>query len=280
MASKVLTLGIQLPQIQTKSAVYRDVSMVAELANNTGYDVYSKPIYLSDYFEYIGTEKTLSAVMTEDSVVSQMDFQSIADSAAYREYVLQLDNISNTLRQTLLDITDKLSANDDDASCLTDDEKRLYVRNYDSNYFRVDLPAPLRVIAVEIKKGYAQAMKNYAIAQEKSKYRVGQLTDIAAVQNSLKQIFTWIQGERILLPEFGSRLQLYLYEGITDSNTEQIISEIRSCVSRWEPRVTIDGVVNQTTVDDVENNTIHLEILYSIPSLSRLQYSYSYVYNR
>jgi len=33
---------------------------------------------------------------------------------------------------------------------------------------------------------------------------VNNLRDITAIQNSLKNIFTWIPGERILLPEFGS----------------------------------------------------------------------------
>lgn len=33
---------------------------------------------------------------------------------------------------------------------------------------------------------------------------INNLRDIAAIQNSLKNIFTWIPGERVLLPEFGS----------------------------------------------------------------------------
>jgi len=44
--------------------------------------------------------------------------------------------------------------------------------------------------------------------------------NVKAVFNSLRNIFTWIPGERILNPEFGSKLRLYLYEGITPENKE------------------------------------------------------------
>lgn len=66
--------------------------------------------------------------------------------------------------------------------------------------------------------------------------KVSKSVNVRAVRNSLHNIFTWIPGERILLPEFGSRLYTLLYEGITQLTEEQIIAEIRSCVTEWEPR--------------------------------------------
>lgn len=105
---------------------------------------------------------------------------------------------------------------------------------------------------------------------------VDRLVNVNAVKNSLHNIFTWIPGERVLNPEFGSMLRKFLYEGITDFNQEQIIAEIRSSVSQWEPRVRIDKIVKLTSSDDAEDNTVHIRVIYSIPSLTEEQFYYDY----
>ena len=75
-----------------------------------------------------------------------------------------------------------------------------------------------------------------------------------------------------------SKCQCYQeqHEGITDFNQEQIIAEIRHSVSQWEPRVQIDNIVKLTDIDDKENNTVHLRIIYSIPTLTTEQFYYDY----
>lgn len=113
-----------------------------------------------------------------------------------------------------------------------------------------------------------------------AKYKLEKNINVKAVQDSLHNIFTWIPGERILNPEFGSNLYRYLYAGITDFNAEQIMAEIRRCISELEPRVQLEQVKNISTIDDTENNTVHLEIIYSIPSLNSEQYSYTYIYHK
>ena len=113
-----------------------------------------------------------------------------------------------------------------------------------------------------------------------NKWKVEKNVNVKAIFGSLRNIFTWTPGERILLPEFGSRLRSLLYEGITQQTEERIATEIRSCVSEWEPRVTIVEIRNVSTVDDTEDNTIHLEVVFKIPRLSDEQYTYSFSYNR
>ena len=112
-----------------------------------------------------------------------------------------------------------------------------------------------------------------------NKYNVAKSVNAKAVRNSLHNIFTWIPGERILLPEFGSNLRSLLYEGITPLTEERIIAEIRKCVTSWEPRVSIVDIRNVSTVDDTEDNTIHLDIVFTIPSLNNEQYIYSFIYD-
>lgn len=138
----------------------------------------------------------------------------------------------------------------------------------------------LSAIAIVFKTGYDAASALYKKWMKPYKWRVSKLVNVKAVQNSLKNIFTWTPGERILNPEFGSRLKQYLYQGITPETTEQVMAEIRHCVSEWEPRVSITRVIDMSTAQDHEDNTIHLEIMYTIPELSEEEYSYSFYYNR
>lgn len=109
--------------------------------------------------------------------------------------------------------------------------------------------------------------------------KVSKSVNVQAVKNSIRNIFTWIPGERILLPEFGSKLYSLLYEGITPLTEEQIIAEIRQCVSEWEPRVNIVEIRNVSTVDDTEDNTIQIDVVFTIPSLDDEQYIYSFTYD-
>ena len=104
--------------------------------------------------------------------------------------------------------------------------------------------------------------------------------NVKAVFNSIRNIFTWIQGERILNPDFGSKLRFYLYEGITDNNKEQIAAEIQGVCLKWEPRVNIVKVVPVNSTSDQEDNVVRMDIFFTIPSLSDEQYQYSYIYNR
>lgn len=117
---------------------------------------------------------------------------------------------------------------------------------------------------------------NMQSKQQGNKCTIDKLVNVNAIKNSLHNIFSWTPGERILNPEFGSKLRKLLYEGITDFNQEQIIAEIRNSVSQWELRVRIDDIVKLTSTDDVENNTVYLRVIYSIPSLTKEQFYYDY----
>jgi phage baseplate assembly protein W len=100
--------------------------------------------------------------------------------------------------------------------------------------------------------------------------------NVEAVKNSLRNIFSWQQGERILDPEFGSRLREYLYQGLTQFNIEQIISEINRVVLYYEPRVTITEIRNITSIDDQENNIVRLDIIYKIIGLNDEEFNFIY----
>lgn len=123
---------------------------------------------------------------------------------------------------------------------------------------------------------YIRDYDKLQLYMQRPQNKLQKLVNVNAIKNSIHNIFSWTPGERILNPEFGSNLRKLLYEGITDFNQEQIIAEIRHSVSQWEPRVQIDNIVRLTDVDDKENNTVHLRIIYSIPTLTAEQFYYDY----
>lgn len=51
-------------------------------------------------------------------------------------------------------------------------------------------------------------------------YKLSKIINVDAVYNSLRNLFTWQPGERILDPAYGSNLRQYLYQGITDITSE------------------------------------------------------------
>lgn len=110
-------------------------------------------------------------------------------------------------------------------------------------------------------------------------YKLSKLVNVDAVYNSLRNLFTWVPGERILDPSYGSDLRTYLYQGITDVTSKQIVAEINRAIGMWEPRVSVEKVVDMTTDEDRENNIIQIDIVFSIPSLSREQFHYTYTWH-
>ena len=47
----------------------------------------------------------------------------------------------------------------------------------------------------------------------------------------------------------------------------------------WEPRASIVEIRNVSTIDDTEDNVIHIDVVFTIPSLDDEQYVYSFTYD-
>ena len=104
-------------------------------------------------------------------------------------------------------------------------------------------------------------------------YTVGKLVDVNAVKNAIHNIFTWIPGERILDPEFGNKIRQYLYDGITDTTSEQITVEIQHAVKKYEPRAEIDDIQRIDGVQDHENNMIGVNVIWHVVGLPNQKYT-------
>jgi len=112
----------------------------------------------------------------------------------------------------------------------------------------------------------------YKAGMSKSNYAIDKSVNVRAVQNAIDNIFSWIPGERVLDPEFGTGIYTLLYEGITNLTEERIVADIRNSIQRCEPRVVNVQVSNASSTDDTEENTIRLEIYYQIRGLEDIRF--------
>jgi hypothetical protein len=77
-------------------------------------------------------------------------------------------------------------------------------------------------------------------------------------QTSLLMILGTHPGERLMLPEFGSRLHELVFEPGDALTCEQIKHETASALQRWDPYVTVLAVATE-----IEGDTIHIFIDFS-----------------
>ncbi len=71
-------------------------------------------------------------------------------------------------------------------------------------------------------------------------------SDIDLIKSDIKQILITRKGERVMLPEFGSKILDFIHEPLDNVTCSLIRNEIINAVSKWENRITVNK--NNTTV--------------------------------
>jgi phage baseplate assembly protein W len=66
--------------------------------------------------------------------------------------------------------------------------------------------------------------------------------DEKAVQNSLYNIFSTKKGQKILNPEFGASLDMFLFEKVNSFIGQSIGDTILSTIKKYEPRIIVRGI--------------------------------------
>lgn len=88
--------------------------------------------------------------------------------------------------------------------------------------------------------------------------------DESAIRNSLINLFNTRQGQRILLPDYGTNLEGILFEGVSQFRGQALGNHILQAIEKWEKRVLVNKVKVIAQPDD-HQYTIILSV--SIPSL-------------
>jgi phage baseplate assembly protein W len=77
------------------------------------------------------------------------------------------------------------------------------------------------------------------IAARKVKTDLNVSYDVAAVKNSISNLLSTKKCEKILSPEYGLRIEDYLFEPVTSTTASAIANEILNAITIYEPRVQI-----------------------------------------
>jgi phage baseplate assembly protein W len=91
-------------------------------------------------------------------------------------------------------------------------------------------------------------------------------TDLVAIKNSIKNIFTTKKGEKILAPEFGCSLEQYLFNPISDVYGRLIGQEILEAFEKYEPRVEVKKI---KVLANPEQNQYEITVLYNFLEIKK-----------
>jgi uncharacterized protein len=86
---------------------------------------------------------------------------------------------------------------------------------------------------------------------------------IDQARTNIKNLLLTKRGERLMQPQFGSGLQEFLFEPITDEIADRIESEILNTIALWLPYITVNSIEVDTT-SDREQSTINLNLSFSV----------------
>lgn len=92
----------------------------------------------------------------------------------------------------------------------------------------------------------------------KGVFKVTYTTKDQIKANLINLLLTGV-GERIMNPEFGTALQKYIFEGITDSNSDALISSLQTSIATFIPQIT---VISITATPNTDYNLVDLYINY------------------
>jgi uncharacterized protein len=62
------------------------------------------------------------------------------------------------------------------------------------------------------------------------------------IKADLLQLLLTEPGERVMLPDFGTRLKKFIFEMNDSSTLEQVREEIANAIGTWEPRIAVQAI--------------------------------------
>jgi phage baseplate assembly protein W len=79
------------------------------------------------------------------------------------------------------------------------------------------------------------------------------------VKSNLVNLLLTDVGERVMNPNFGCDLRKFLFEGITDDNSETLINSLTDSISVFVPQVTVREIILDPSPD---SNSVNLTVNY------------------
>jgi phage baseplate assembly protein W len=92
--------------------------------------------------------------------------------------------------------------------------------------------------------------------------RIGLVTGVREIEESIRLILATAPGERPMRPEFGCAVHDYVFAPADASTAGDIAYAVRVALDRWEPRIELEDVT--VRFDAVENGTLYVDVLYAV----------------
>jgi phage baseplate assembly protein W len=119
------------------------------------------------------------------------------------------------------------------------------------------LPNTIRVNPLDLQKNIA-----IGVSLPFSKPFTSTYTTKDQIKSNLINLLLTEVGERVMNPNFGCELRRFLFEGITDFNTEELAASLRNSISIFVPEITVTNIGISPTSNINISNTIDLTISY------------------
>jgi len=82
------------------------------------------------------------------------------------------------------------------------------------------------------------------------------------IEEAIRLILGTAPGERPMRPEFGCRINEYVFASADGGTANAIAAEVKHALRRWEPRIDVVDVV--VTFDARDATTLYIDIRYAI----------------
>jgi phage baseplate assembly protein W len=79
------------------------------------------------------------------------------------------------------------------------------------------------------------------------------------IKSNLVNLLLTDVGERVMNPNFGCVLRKFLFEGITDANSELLINSLTDSISMFIPQITVRDIILDPSPD---SNSVNLTVNY------------------
>jgi hypothetical protein len=79
------------------------------------------------------------------------------------------------------------------------------------------------------------------------------------IKSNLVNLLLTSIGERVMNPNFGTELKKFLFEGITDSNSELLKNSLLNSIAIYIPEITVTDIA---VIPNTDYNSINLNVNY------------------
>lgn len=109
---------------------------------------------------------------------------------------------------------------------------------------------------------------SFPIKVDKSTGKIKMVFAQDDIKESIRIILGTKKGERVMRPEFGSKLNDFLFETIDETTLFLIEDEVKSAITNWEPRV--EDVSVKASLKDHNEGRVDINIEYKVRMTNNL----------